>query len=364
MSLGRTEGSKRPGRAGRYELRRHRERNEPVYAAVDLGTNNCRLLIARPTRRGFRVAGSFSRIVRLGEGLAETGLLSQRAMDRTVDALKICAGRMRSHDVRFSRNVATEACRRAANCLEFMDRVAEETGLTLETITSEEEARLAVAGCRNLFRRGATRALVFDIGGGSTELIWVDRSDDGRYEIEDILSLPYGVVTLSERCGGDVTPPVYADLVAEVAEMLRPFDTRNRIGDHVASGNIQVLGTSGTVTTLGAVHLGLTRYSRTRIDGLDVGFDSLVETGRDLAALAYRQRVAVPCIGAERAELVVPGSAILEAIRNTWPVSEIRIADRGLREGMLLELMAPGRSRRGTTSTSNAAAAESRPSPR
>lgn len=345
-------------------MRRHRERNETVYAAVDLGTNNCRLLIARPTRRGFRVAGSFSRIVRLGEGLAETGCLSQRAMDRTVEALKICAGRMRSHDVRFSRNVATEACRRAANCGEFMDRVAAETGLTLETITSQEEARLAVAGCRNLFRRGASRALVFDIGGGSTELIWVDYADDGSYEIEDILSLPYGVVTLSERCGGDVTPPVYAELVAEVSEMLRPFDLANRIADHIASGDIQVLGTSGTVTTLGAVHLGLRRYSRTRIDGLDVGFDSLVETGKELAALGYRDRVAVPCIGAERAELVVPGSAILEAIRNTWPVSEIRIADRGLREGMLLELMASSRSRREPGASPGAATAEIRPSPR
>jgi exopolyphosphatase/guanosine-5'-triphosphate,3'-diphosphate pyrophosphatase len=326
-------------------LRRRRERIQPVYAAVDLGTNNCRLLIARPTRRGFRVAGSFSRIVRLGEGLAETGRLSQRAMDRAVEALKICAGRMRSHDVQVSRNVATEACRRATNCGEFIARVAEETGLTFETITSEEEARLAVAGCRNLFRRGASRALVFDIGGGSTELIWVDRDDGGGYEIEDIVSLPYGVVTLSERCGGDVTPPVYEELVAEVIERLTPFDARNRIGECIAADDLQVLGTSGTVTTLGAVHLGLKRYSRTRIDGLDVGFDSLVKTGRDLAAMDYRARVAVPCIGAERAELVVPGSAILEAIRNTWPVGEIRIADRGLREGMLLELMAAGRAR-------------------
>ena len=345
-------------------MRRHRERNEPVYAAVDLGTNNCRLLIARPTRRGFRVAGSFSRIVRLGEGLAETGRLSERAMDRTVDALKICAGRMRSHDVRFSRNVATEACRRALNCSEFMDRVVTETGLTLETISSEEEARLAVAGCRNLFRRGASRALVFDIGGGSTELIWVDYADDGRYEIEDIVSLPYGVVTLSERCGGNVTPPVYDELVEEVTEKLKPFDQANGIAEHITHSDIQVLGTSGTVTTLGAVHLGLKRYSRTRIDGLDVGFDSLVTTGKKLAALNYRDRVAVPCIGAERAELVVPGSAILEAIRNTWPVSEIRIADRGLREGMLLELMASGQSVRDSSVSPRAANAEIRPSAR
>jgi exopolyphosphatase/guanosine-5'-triphosphate,3'-diphosphate pyrophosphatase len=345
MAQGTVDRRGRSERGRKYHLRSRRPPQDGrVYAAVDLGTNNCRLLIASPTRRGFRVVGSFSRIVRLGEGLSERGNLSEVAMSRTIEALKVCAERMKHHGVIRSRNVATAACRTARNCGLFIERIGDQTGLAFETITPGEEARLAVAGCRSLFSRDYSRALVFDIGGGSTEVIWVDKSKNDGCVIEDMISLPFGVVTLSESRGGDISPTDYRDLVEDVKAELEPFSARNGIARHFTANRVQTLGTSGTVTTLGAVFLGLKRYSRTRVDGLDITFDTLVQVGRKLTGMPFDDRVAMPCIGGERAELVVPGAAILEAIGAIWPISVIRIADRGLREGMLLDLMAADRS--------------------
>jgi exopolyphosphatase/guanosine-5'-triphosphate,3'-diphosphate pyrophosphatase len=312
----------------------------PTFAAVDLGTNNCRLLVARPAKDGFRVIDAFSRVVRLGEGLASSGILSEPAMTRTLEALAICARKMRRRGVTTARAVATEACRRAGNCQEFMERTRETTGITLEIISSAEEARLALDGCAPLLHPEPPQALVFDIGGGSTELNWLEIGASSGTTVLGSISVPCGVVTLSERHGhGRKTWAEYQAMVREVMAAFEPFEIRHCIAQRVAGGLVQMLGTSGTVTTLAGVHLGLERYRRAVIDGYTLDFEAITDISRRLAEMDCSERSQLPCIGLERADLVVAGCAILEAICRLWPVGRVRVADRGLREGILFRLM-------------------------
>lgn len=310
-----------------------------VYAAVDLGTNNCRLLIARPLRDGFRVIDAFSRIVRLGEGLGQTGELSEPAMARAIEALRVCARKMHQRGVTRARQVATQACRSARNVDVFITRVKAEAGLDLDVISPGEEASLAVASCAPLLDRSCAHALVFDIGGGSTELMWLDLAGKGPPRLLAWISLPCGVVSLAEKYGDGTTPDSYRAIVADVMERLAPFEAEHGLRARLGEGSAHVIGTSGTVTTLAGVHLGLPHYNRERVDGLWLHREALLSVSRRLAGMSYSERAAHPCIGRERADLVLPGCAILDAIQTTWPCQRLRVADRGLREGMLLALM-------------------------
>lgn len=314
---------------------------DAVYAALDLGTNNCRMLVARPQgRRGFRVIDAFSRITRLGEGVAASGRLSNEAMARTVAALRACADKMARNRVTHARLVATEACRRAANHAEFAARVAGETGLTLDIISAHEEAGLALDGCASLMEPGVPWALVFDIGGGSTELVWV--KTEGRHrQVQGVQSLPVGVVTLAEASGDRLnTAEGYAEAVAAIQKRLTGFEQEHGIARLLGAGRVQMLGTSGTVTTLAALHLDLERYERSLVDGLDLHFEHIAGVTRRLAGMSTADRARHPCIGPERADLVLAGCAILEAMCRLWPLTSLRVADRGVREGLLLAMMA------------------------
>ena len=319
------------------------QRFAPQYAALDLGTNNCRLLVARPAGSGFRVVDAFSRIVRLGEGLAASGVLSEDAMARALDALKICADKIASRRVAAGRYVATEACRQAANCEAFLACVREEIGIEIEIISSTEEARLVVAGCAPLLNPRIPYAIVFDIGGGSTEIVWLrlwGGGNRGRPEILGSMSLPFGVVTLTDRFGGsEVSPATYRAMVAEAVAALAPFERTNDVQRHVRTGRVQMLGSSGTVTTLAGIHLALPRYTRALVDGSVLTFEQISVVSTHLAGLDLAGRAANPCIGRERADLVLSGCAILDAICATWPVGRLRVADRGVREGILFDLM-------------------------
>ncbi len=324
-----------------------------TFAALDLGTNNCRLLVARRAgANGFRVVDAFSRIVRLGEGLSATGRLAEAAMDRTVDALRVCATRLAQRGVTRGRYVATEACRRAVNCGEFLDRVRRETGIAIEIIDSDEEARLAVAGCAPLLAPAVPHSVVFDIGGGSTEIAWLHRArPSGALQQLGLVSLPYGVVSLTERYGGDsFTEASYGAMVAEMRAALAPFEAQHGIARHIEGGKVQMLGSSGTVTTLAGIRLDLPRYSRAAVDGTLLDFADIIQCSRRLAAMDFARRASHPCIGPDRADLVVAGCAILEAICAIWPVGRLRVADRGVREGILMDLAADrdgnGRGRR------------------
>jgi len=317
------------------------------YGALDLGTNNCRLLVAVPRDHGFRVVDAFSRIVRLGEGIGQTGRLGDAAMARAIEALKVCSSKLSYRGVTRARMIATEACRSAENGAEFVDKVREETGLVLEIVSRETEARLAVAGCASLVDPNAGGVILFDIGGGSSELVWLDLAGggDGRRRrmsdrIREWVSLPVGVVNLSERHGGrDVTPVHFEAMVVEVTAMLDAFPNIEVLDAAVAAGDVHMLGTSGTVTTLAGVHLNLPRYDRRLVDGTWLTGTQVAELIALFAAMDYEARCANPCIGRERADLVLAGCAILEAIRRRWPCDRLRVADRGLREGVLVEMM-------------------------
>ncbi len=313
-----------------------------TYAALDLGTNNCRLLVARPDRDGgFRVVDSFSRIVRLGEGLAHSGRLSEGAISRAVSALAVCRDKMEARGVSRSRLIATEACRQADNGEAFLDRVRAETGLELEIIDRATEARLAAAGCASLADPAAGGVILFDIGGGSSEVVWLDRrrgGGPGHLAMRAWVSLPVGVVTLAERYGGvKVSTQVFEDMVGEVERLLEAFPERETLSASLS--DIHLLGTSGTVTTIAGVHLGLPRYERRLVDGQWMASTDVTRVVESLREMSYDQRCQNPCIGPDRADLVLAGCAVLEAIRRAFPVARLRVADRGLREGILVEMM-------------------------
>ncbi len=312
-----------------------------AYAAIDLGTNNCRLLIARPADDGFVVIDAFSRVVRLGEGLAQAGRLSDAAMDRALGALRVCADKLRRRNVRLARSVATEACRRAANGAAFIERVWDETGIRLDVISAQEEARLAVLGCHILLEDGIGPAVIFDIGGGSTELVLIEPGGPAP-RILDWQSVPWGVVSLTEMAQGDETSEAarigrYTGMRQRVAESFAGF--AERISPWQAEG-LRLLGTSGTVTTLASVHLNLPQYDRRAVDGLIVPSEAMRRIALRLSAMAPEERRTLPCIGQERADLVIAGCAILEAILDIWPASRLGVADRGIREGILRSLIA------------------------
>ena len=375
----RDEGSGSGPDRAKQKSRRARYRGRgPLFAALDLGTNNCRLLVARPDSNGFQVVDAFSRVVRLGEGLADTGMLSKAAIDRAVSALAVCAERIQKHRVVRFRAIATEACRRADNQRAFLDRVRNETGLYLDVIAAEEEARLAVAGCAPLFDANLEQLLVFDIGGGSTELIWVDlaktsaakrqsllmalahgasRSDRARAAAQHItewISLPVGVVTLQEKFDRIIDDGEKFDaMYAHARELLAPFvdkshgnpATQTYASPQERLAKLQVLGTSGTITTLAGVHLDLERYSRRAVDGLWVASSAVDRVIQRLLEMNAYERAAIPCVGEDRATNLMSGAAILRAILRAWPTRRLRVADRGLREGLLYGLIQDGAGR-------------------
>ena len=325
--------------SGGSELVRH---SSIAYAALDLGTNNCRLLVGTPAGDGFRVLESFSRLVRLGEGLDDSGELCQSAMDRTLVALRGCAARLERRPVRAIRAIATEACRRAVNGRAFLDRVRAETGLAISIISSREEVELAIESCAPLLRGDNRRAILFDIGGGSTELAWVRLSTDPgeRPLLTGTISLPVGVVTLAERYGHRAhEATVFDAMVDQVAARLHGFEAVHRIAAEIRHGGVGLLGTSGTVTTLAGIALDLPRYSRKLVDGVVLTAEAAQTALARLRAYGRDGLAAHPCIGPERAEFVMPGCAIFAAIHRLWPAPTVMVADRGLREGMLLRMM-------------------------
>ena len=318
-----------------------------AYAAIDLGTNNCRLLIARPSGENFTVIDAFSRVVRLGEGLAQSGRLSDEAMERTLAALRVCAEKLMRRNVYLARSVATEACRRAENGPEFIERVRRETGIALDIISAREEARLAVLGCHVLLEQGLGPAMIFDIGGGSTELVLIE-STGTVPRILDWQSVPWGVVSLTESVGPEEGGREqrlerYRHMHSLVSESFSAFSRRIAGARESVAGQddgLRLLGTSGTVTTLASLHLELPQYDRRMVDGLIVPAESMRDISTRLSSMAIEERRELNCIGKERADLVVAGCAILESILDLWPAARLGVADRGIREGILRSLIA------------------------
>lgn len=363
--------SEAPRAPGPVDGRRRPPGETPNYAALDLGTNNCRLLIATPTHHGFRVVEAYSRIVRLGEGLGQSGRLSEAAMDRALAALKVSAEKVRRRKAVRVKAIATQACRMAENGADFVERVARETGLRLQIITPREEAQLSVAGCVSLLDREMDAALVVDVGGGSTELSWVDLKGDGldarprqfapwRLPIKAWLSIPVGVVTLAEEFPEDGADQHawFRAMVESVKARIAPFAHAEPLRETFAAGRAHLVGTSGAITSLAGLHLNLERYDRARVDGLWMSRDECEAAANRLLELTQAERAAQACIGPDRADLVLAGAAILQAVQELWPCARVRVADRGLREGLLMSLMSDqkkGRRRRRRRSRAEAA---------
>lgn len=327
----------------------HEGRNvdERIYAALDLGTNNCRLLVAsvpssqdrdaRSPATSLKVYDSFSRIVRLGQGVSQSGLLDDDAIERTLVALKACKKKLSKFQLKGIRFVATEACRRAKNSDTFIDRVRKETNLDVDIISTEEEAELAFMGCAALLLPESTKAVVFDIGGGSTELMWVDVNQPKK--IVDWMSVDFGVMNLADKFGGtNFADMAYNDMVTLLVNRLQEFDEKNQINKVIGQSHVQLLSTSGTVTTLAAIHLDLPRYDRSRIDGITLDVEDVRATTRRLLVMRPSERFNHPCIGSDRSDFIISGCAIFDAISKVWPATKITIADRGVREGIILSL--------------------------
>ena len=323
-----------------------------LYAALDLGTNNCRLLIARPSfssqaqHKTLKVIDSYSRIVRLGEGVSESGMLGDEAMRRTIKALATCKQKLNRYGIAKYRFVATEACRRAGNAELFLGRVRDELGLNIDIISNEEEARLAFLGCSSLLHKDTRWALAFDIGGGSTEFMWVKIDPEQplnshkRHLIQDWTSLPYGVMNMSEQFGGPAFTEMYfEEIVAKISGLLAPMERDNQIATRMWKENVQMLSTSGTVTTLAAIHLNLPHYDRSKIDGIKLSISDIRGATQSLMRMSPAERAAHPCIGSARTDFILSGCAIFEAIARTFPIDKITIADRGVREGIIVSLM-------------------------
>lgn len=312
-----------------------------VYAAIDLGTNSCRLILASPTPTSFRVIETFSKVTRLGEGIIQDNELSTAAIKRTIGALKVCAGILNEYaPIRKMRFVATAACRRAKNCNQFVEQVKRETGLEPEIISTQEESRLAVVGCAPLLNRSIKRMLVFDIGGGSTEISLARVTTNGKVFIEGFVSLPYGVVTVSEAFPPNgMTKLEYSTVVERTQKIIEEFDKKHNISEGIRNQEIQVIGTSGTVTVLGAVYLNLPRYNRSAVDGISISGPDISRVVEKIKRIGSEGRCKHPCIGPQKSDLTIAGCAIIEALYTFWPISEITVADRGIREGILLDMM-------------------------
>lgn len=337
-----TEAPSAPGGPLRSRVRPVRE--PPCYAALDLGTNNCRLLIATPQGGGFRVVEAYSRIVRLGEGLSQSGRLAEPAMERALAALRVSAEKVRRRKVVRIRAIATQACRIAENGPAFVEQVYRETGLRLQIITPQEEAKLSVAGCLTLLDQNHDAALVVDVGGGSTEMSWVDLKAARGGEPPPMrawLSIPIGVVTLAERFpeGEAATEEWYRAMVDTVKAEITAFRRADPLKPVFAADRAHLVGTSGAITSLAGMHLELPRYDRSRVDGIWMSRAECDQAAGRLLALNPSERAAQPCIGPDRADLVLAGAAILQAVQEVWPCSRVRVADRGLREGILISLM-------------------------
>lgn len=325
----------------RRAVQKGEQQNDGYYAAIDLGTNSCRLVVAQPTPSSFHVVETFSKITRLGEDIIHGNMLTKPAVKRTLAALRVCRAILDEYSpIIRMRFVATAACRRALNGKEFENTVERETGLNMEVISSKEEARLAVVGCMPLLNRMLKRALVFDIGGGSTEISLARVTETGRTFIEGFVSLPYGVVTISEAFPGrDMTNLAYNTIVERTQKILQEFEEKYHVAEAISNQEIQVIGTSGTVTVLGAVHLNLPRYNRAAVDGIALSGVEVDKVINRIKNMGYEGRCRHSCIGKQKADLTISGCAIIEALCSFWNISEVTIADRGIREGILLDMI-------------------------
>jgi exopolyphosphatase/guanosine-5'-triphosphate,3'-diphosphate pyrophosphatase len=301
-------------------------------ATIDLGTNSVRLLVADTAADSWRVVEEAQRVTRLGEGQAATGALGLVPMARTAATVADYVRRAEALGATRVRVTGTSAVREAANRAEFVARIESVTGLALEVLSGEDEARLTLLGVRSGLPDLGGRFVLFDIGGGSTEFVVAD--GDG---LERALSLRLGVVGLAERHldGGRLVPARWAALRAEVAAALEPA-VPGALGLVNAA---RLVGTAGTVTTLAALDLGLAAYDAGRVQGHVLRRGAIERLLARLGGLTLAARAALPCLEPGRADVLIPGIAICLAAMERLGFDALTVSDRSLREGILCEIL-------------------------
>lgn len=313
-------------------------KNGTKIAAVDLGSNTCRLIISEVfsdgTRKNLEI---FSRMVRLAENLSHSESLEPAAMERAISVLKTCSRKIKDYQPSHIRCVATEACRRSSNSDFFRRSVKQKTSLKLEVISSEEEAELCLRGCEELLDPTIPYGIVFDIGGGSSEVMWVKVNPDNQGELLEFISLPFGVVGLSETYG-TYTGMVFEDIGHAIQQTLKEMKAYNEIQSLIKAKQVQMIGCSGTATTIAALKLELEAYDRQMIDGAIIKRKDIEKIKYMLWDMSPAERVAHPCIGPGRSDLVVPGLSIFAGIYDAFPVQDMCVADRGVRDGVIAVL--------------------------
>lgn len=298
-------------------------------ATIDLGSNTVRLLVADVEGPGrWRVVAEHQTVTRLGEGLAATGALGEVPMARTLAVVRDYVARGAALGATETRIVATSAVREAANGSVFAAAVERATGWRVRVVSGEDEARLTLLGVRHGVGPLAGPVVVFDIGGGSTEYILADGE-----QVRATASLRLGVVPLAERYPFPerVDRSRYAALLREVMRQL----ARELPAEILSARPAHLVGTAGTVTTLAALDLGLPRYDAGRVQGHRLSRAAIERLGARLGSLTVGERAALPCLEPGRADLIVPGVAIVMATLDCLGVDGLTVSDSGLREGIL-----------------------------
>ena len=309
------------------------DRTRPLrLAGVDIGTLTCRLLIADIATSGrLTELRSDRRILRLGEGVDQTGKLSGAAMDRVIQCLQEWRGLIDASHVDATAAVATSAVRDAANRDEFLDRVKHEAGFEVELISGEEEARRTMLGIRSGLSHEVTDVLALDIGGGSTEFI-LDRS--GQKPV--VRSIDIGVVRICERLLHH-DPPT-DDEVREAREWVAR-ETKAAVADMDHYQTATFVGTAGTITSLAAMAQKLSTYEPARIHNYQLELTTIQEIEQMLLSRKKADRAGLPGLEKGREEVIAAGAIIIRTIMETLGMSSVLVSDLGLREGVLIDLV-------------------------
>ena len=297
------------------------------FAAIDLGSTNCRLVIVDIIEDKYKIICSFSEILNLGRNLSFSNEFNDEIIEKTIEIFKIISQKLKYYNVLSYRCVATEACRQSINSDELVKRIHERTNIEIEIIPSKEEARLCLKSCLNHNVNLNDFNLVFDIGGGSTEIIIFDSIYSNKDF--DFLSIPIGVINFSEKVSLFKTEKV----LGQLEKQMMFFSKKKKIHNEP----ISIIGSCGTVTTLCAIHLKLNYYQKSLVDNTLLEIEDLKQTCNFVKRLSSEEKEKHPCIGPQRINLLDNGILILEKILESWPVKRILVSDRGLREGIILD---------------------------
>lgn len=306
-----------------------------VFASIDLGTNTVRLLVVTGNSKGFTTLHSNQLITRLGEGLSHSGILKDIAMERTIKAVLDFKREASKYSPFAIWVAATSAVREAKNRNEFIEKIREVTGLELEVIPWEEEARRTLLGVFSGLDGNIKKAIVFDIGGGSTEyILTVDK------RLVKSVGTALGVVHLSEKYirKDPVDDGELIILESVITNKIR--NVKSQLHDVLCTmHDVRLIGTAGTVTTIAALDLNLHPYDPAKVNGYVLNIENVKEILKKLKNMTLEERRNIPALESGREDLIIPGAVIVIKTMEIFGFNEMIVSDYGLREGIILAKM-------------------------